>query len=288
MVGSGKRATETLFHEGGHAAHFANIDMPAPCFAQEFAPSSVAFAETQSMFLDSLLEDADWQARYAATARGEAMPFALTEKAIRMGQPYAAWGQRAMIAVCYAERAIYQIPEKELTAERVLEEIRKQERNLLFMECAPRPALAVPHLLSGDASAYYHGYTLALMAVHQTRRFFRERDGHLMDNPRIGPDLRKKYWEPGNSRRFPDFVRGLTGREVSPAALADRVNLSADDAVKEAKAAVARAASVPSHEGPIELDARIRVIHGRQEIANTSEGFAPAAAAFSRWIESLQ
>ena len=47
MVGSGQRATETLFHEGGHAAHFANVDMPAPCFAQEFAPSSVAMAETR-------------------------------------------------------------------------------------------------------------------------------------------------------------------------------------------------------------------------------------------------
>ncbi|NJN14599.1 MAG: hypothetical protein HC813_02975 [Planctomycetes bacterium] len=71
MVGSGKRATETLFHEGGHAAHFANVDMPAPCFAQEFAPTSVAFAEVQSMFLDSLLGDADWQARYARTAEGK-------------------------------------------------------------------------------------------------------------------------------------------------------------------------------------------------------------------------
>src|SRR5690606_23691095 len=48
MTGSGKRAAETLFHEGGHAAHFANVDMPAPCFSQEFAPTSVAHAETQS------------------------------------------------------------------------------------------------------------------------------------------------------------------------------------------------------------------------------------------------
>jgi Zn-dependent oligopeptidase len=287
MVGAGKRATETFFHEGGHAAHFANMDMPAPCFSQEFAPTSVAFSETQSMFLDSLLEDADWQTRYAQTAKGEAMPFALAEKAIRLGQPYASWAQRAMIAVCYAERAIYQIPDKDLTAERVMKEIRRAERDMLFME-SPRPALSVPHLISGDGSAYYHGYTLALMAVHQTRRFFRERDGHLMDNGKIGPDLRKAYWEPGNSRKFPDFIRGLTGREVSPAALADRVNLGVEEAVKEARDSVARAASIPAHGGTVELDARIRVIHGRQDIADTSKGFAPAAAAFSKWIESLQ
>jgi len=288
MVGSGKRATETFFHEGGHAAHFANVDMPAPCFSQEFAPTSVAFAETQSMFLDSLLDDADWQARYARTAKGEAMPFALAEKAIRVGQPHAAWGQRALIAVCYAERAIYEIPEKELSPERILSEIRRCERELLFLdEGSPRPTLSIPHLISGDASAYYHGYTLALMAVHQTRGFFRDRDGHLMDNPRIGPDLRRAYWEPGNSRVFPDFVRGLTGQEVSPKALADRLNRTADEAIGEARGLAARAASIPEHAGPVELDAKIRVIHGREQIATTAKGFAPAASAFAGWVDSL-
>jgi hypothetical protein len=289
MVGAGKRAAETFFHEGGHAAHFANIDMPAPCFSQEFAPTSVAFAETQSMFLDSLLEDADWQARYARTRKEEPIPFALTEKAIRAGQPYAAWSQRALIAICYCERAIYEIPDEQLTAERVLSEIRRCERELLFVEdAAPRPALSVPHLLSGESSAYYHGYTLALMAVHQTRRFFRARDGHLVDNPRIGPDLRRAYWQPGNSRVFPEFVRGLTGEEVSPAALAEDVNRSADEAVAEARGMAARLASIPERRGPVDLDARIRVMHGREEIASTAQGFEPAAAAFSRWIESLE
>ena len=38
---AGLARSKTLFHEGGHAAHFANIFMPAPCFSQEFAPTSV-------------------------------------------------------------------------------------------------------------------------------------------------------------------------------------------------------------------------------------------------------
>jgi oligoendopeptidase F len=33
-VGSGKTALETLLHEGGHAAHFANIDQASPLFSQ--------------------------------------------------------------------------------------------------------------------------------------------------------------------------------------------------------------------------------------------------------------
>ena len=197
-----QRATETLFHEGGHAAHFANVDMPAPCFAQEFAPSSVAMAETQSMLLDRLLSDADWQTRYARTVDGRAMPFTLIEKATHQGQPHAAFAVRSMLAVCYAEKAIYEIPDEELTAERVLKEVRDVERRLLFLdEGSPRPVLSVPHLLSSDSSAYYHGYVLAKMAVAQTRAFFENRDGHLTDNKRIGADLRESYWRCCNTNR---------------------------------------------------------------------------------------
>jgi len=47
----------------------------APCFAQEFAPTSVWFAETQSMFLDSLLGDADFILRYAKNDSGDAIPY---------------------------------------------------------------------------------------------------------------------------------------------------------------------------------------------------------------------
>lgn len=54
QVGSGKTALVTLLHEGGHAAHFANIEQATPLASQERAPTSVAYAENQSMFLDSL------------------------------------------------------------------------------------------------------------------------------------------------------------------------------------------------------------------------------------------
>ncbi len=50
---------------GGHAAHFANIDQGSPMFSQERAPTSVAYAENQSMFLDSFIDDAAWKGRYA-------------------------------------------------------------------------------------------------------------------------------------------------------------------------------------------------------------------------------
>lgn len=36
-------------------------------FSQERAPTSVAYAENQSMFLDSFIGDAAWKGRYALT-----------------------------------------------------------------------------------------------------------------------------------------------------------------------------------------------------------------------------
>ncbi|MBK7874723.1 MAG: peptidase M3 [Planctomycetes bacterium] len=287
LVGAGRRATDTLFHEGGHAAHFANIDMPAPCFAQEYAPSSVAFAETQSMFLESLLRDADWQVLHARDLGGNALPDGLVEKAIERTQPLAAWGLRGMLAICFAERAIYELDDRELTAERVLAELRRVERELLFLDDgAPRPTLSVPHLLSGESSAYYHGYVLAEMAVEETRDFFLARDGRLADNARIGPDLERAYWQPGNALGFGALVERLIGRPLSARALATRVQRTVDEAREEARTAIRAARARGSAETPVALDASIRVVDGRETIAEarTAAEFDGACRAFEAWI----
>ncbi len=284
MLGSGQRATVTLFHEGGHAAHFANIDMPAPCFSQEFAPTSASFAEVQSMFLDSLLGDADWQARYARTDNGEAIAFPVIERGLRARQRGAASNLRGMTAVCCAERAIYEIPNDELTAERILTEIRKVENDLLGMD-AGRPALSVPHLLSGEASAYYHSYVLALMGVAQTREFFLGRDGHLVDNPTIGPDLRLAYWQPGNSKRFPDFIQALTGETLSSDALARSASMTDEEVLAKAKASIERLDSITPFTGEIDLDCHISIVHGNETVSTTEgSSFEEMCARFATWV----
>jgi len=285
MLGSGQRATRTLFHEGGHAAHFANVDMPAPCFGQEFAPTSVAFAETQSMFLDSLLTDADWQARYAKTLDGAPIPAELIEKDIRAKHPFAAWSARAMLAVCYAEKAIYELPEEQLTAEGILGAIREAENRMLFMDSS-RPVLSVPHLLAGESSAYYHGYVMALMGVYQTRAFFLERDGHLVDNPKIGPELARAYWNPGNSRRCSDLIQALTGEPLSPRAYADHLVRDTEALVAEAQQKRAAEAELPRFAGPVRLNASIRVANGNETVCELAPDgdFDAFAQQFGSWI----
>ncbi len=289
QIGSGLRAAETLFHEGGHAAHFSNVLSKAPCFSQEFAPTSVAYAETQSMFMDSLLGDADWRVRYARDPQGRAMPLELIEENVRDTQPLRGWEVRAMLTVPFAERAIYELDDRDRTPERVIAALRRIEADLQGLEAGVRPVLAVPHLLSGESSAYYHGYVLAEMASYQTRQFFTNRDGRLTDNPRIGPDMAAHYWAPGNATAFDDTVKSLTGRALSADALADACNRTVDQAIAEARDAAARAALADSPVTARALDATIHVIHGRERIASTDDGGVDGlCTAFERWVERLE
>jgi hypothetical protein len=55
---------------------------------QERAPTSVAYAENQSMFLDSLAGDGAWLGRYAVSRQGEVMPWSVVEQMVQDTHPY--------------------------------------------------------------------------------------------------------------------------------------------------------------------------------------------------------
>ncbi|WFO51002.1 M3 family metallopeptidase [Aeromonas veronii] len=283
QVGSGWSGLNTLFHEGGHAAHFANVTGNAPCFSQEFPPTSMAYAETQSMFCDSLLDDADWLKRYARNAAGEAVPDALIKEMIEARQPFRALNERQIALVAYFERDLYAMDEAERTPEAVLALARQWERKIVGVE-SPRPLLAIPHLLNQESACAYHGYLLALMAVEQTRAFFLKRDGYLTDNPRIGPDLAAHYWGPGNGMSHDETLRSLTGEGFSAVPLADACNLSAAEAWQQAQACMVAARQRPAAGEGSPLDAHIRVVHGAELIADNSESETRMLADFEAWI----
>ncbi|WP_019100420.1 M3 family metallopeptidase [Chromobacterium haemolyticum] len=285
QVGSGARAINTLFHEGGHAAHFANVIQNAPCFSQEFAPTSMAYAETQSMFCDSLLNDADWLKRYARNAAGEAMPDALIRARIEATQPFFAFSERSIAVVAYFERELYRLPEAELTPETVLALARRCEREILGVECGPRPLLAIPHLLNQESAASYHGYLLAHMAVYQTRAYFLREYGYLTDNPAIGPLLAEHYWAPGNSLDHDATLLSLTGEHFNARYLAEACDLSVDEAWREAERLIAAAAERNyARDYPERLDATIRLVHGAELIADNAAGEAEMCRRFEAWV----
>ena len=287
QIGSGARAIATLFHEGGHAAHFANVAQNSPCFSQEFAPTSMAYAETQSMFCDSLVDDADWLKRHAKNAAGEAVPDELIRAQIESKQPIASWHNRGILVVPYFERALYQLSDDELHAEGVLALARECEQRILGVPLAPRPLLAVPHLLNQEAAAAYHGYLLANMAVYQTRAHFEREYGYLADNPAIGAELAEHYWLRGNSISHNETLMSLTGEPFNPKYLADSCNQTVQEVwqVAQSKIAATATRSYPQTNSD-KLNAHIRIVHGSELIADNSTSDDAMCDEFERWIDA--
>jgi oligoendopeptidase F len=284
QVGSGEQGLLTLFHEGGHAAHFANVAQNAPCFSQEFPPTSMAYAETQSMFFDSLMRDADWMVRYARNRRAEAVPEDLIRQKITTEQALAAYQERSILVVPYFEWAIYSLADEDLSGERLVALARATEQKILGIECSPRPLLAIPHLLNRESACSYHGYLLAHMAVYQTRAWFERELGYIVDNPEVGPLLAEHYWRPGNSVRHGDTLVALTGEPFTGRYLAEHCNRSPEQAWDDARRAIAAAAQRPVP--PVRpLNASIRVVHGAETIADNRESDAAMLAAFESWID---
>jgi hypothetical protein len=284
QTGSGIRAMNTLFHEGGHAAHFANVVQNSPCFSQEYAPTSMAYAETQSMFCDSLVSDADWLMRYARRAGGDVIPPALVLERIASSQPMRAFDARSIAVVPYFESALYRLPESDLTSEAVLTLARQTERRVLGIE-SPRPLLAIPHLLNQESAASYQGYLLALMAVAQTRAHLLREHGYLTDNPAVGPSLSANYWEPGNSVDHNTMLRNLTGEGFSARDLAAECNESAEEASARAQEVMrSSAARRYPDRVPSGLDATIRIVHGAEVLADSAEGEDAMCDRFEAWV----
>ena len=315
-VGSGYTGLTTLMHEAGHAAHFANIQMPSPLFAQERSPTSVAYAENQSMFLDSLVGDADWMAKYAISREGEAIPWDLVADQIKATHPYKVFALRGMLAVPYFEKALYEMPEEDVTAESIKALADKVEVDIQGGLSA-RPLLSVPHILSDEASCYYHGYVsayrvicplmlnyphgtithqpqtvqvLADMSVHQTRDFFLKRDGYLTDNPNIGPTLTEAYWRVGNSQPFLSLVENLTGAPLTGQAWVSDLKKSVDDVLKEEKAKYdsKRAQCAEGSDTEIDLDMRIRIVDGDTVLADISKegSFLATCRVFEEYVQN--
>ena len=289
-IGSGYTGLTTLMHEAGHAAHFANIEMPSPLFSQERSPTSVAYAELQSMFLDSLVGDADWMAKYAISREGESIPWDLVADQIKATHPYKVFALRGMLAVPYFEKALYEMKEEDVTAESIKALADRIEKDIQGGLSA-RPLLSVPHILSDEASCYYHGYVLAEMGVHQTRDFFLKRDKYITDNPTVGPTLTSAYWKPGNSEPFLSLVENLTGSPLTGDAWVNELKQSVADVLKEEKVSYdAKRAECTDNDSNqnIDLDMRIRIVDGDEVLADTAKdgSFLATCKIFENYVQT--
>lgn len=290
QIGSGSLGLETLFHEGGHAAHLLNSTETEACLNHEYAPTSVSWAEIQSMFMDSIVYDIEWRMTYAKNSSNQAFPFDLFERRRRKVAIARPLGLLPIVMVSYFEKEIYEHPN--LTREAVIAIAQSAYRKCMDFSEDSLMLLNLPHIFSWESSAYYHGYALAQLGVDQLRAYFYEKYGHITDNPNIGKDM-KKVWKYGGRYHTNEFMKKLTGRPLDPSAHIASVTMSIEDLIEEGRALVARQKVVSEKQSKkpqpkkLSLNARIRLVHGKELIADSSKGLEKMEMTYRKWLAKM-
>ncbi len=281
QVGSGVLGYNTLFHEGGHAAHFLNAQEKEVVLNHEYSPMSMSWAETHSMFLDTLFSSIEWKTRYAKDTNGAPYPFELFERKALKLQTLRPLRFNSIIFVANFEREIYEA--KKLTKEKILLIAKKNYRKYYDMSVDSLAVLNVPHLYTWESSASYHGYGLAELAVYQWRDYFHEKYGFIVDNPRVGSEM-AKVWKLGGAHTFKEFVVLATGKELSTRAYLKEMTQSHARTVRTTRERLARLEKVPQQSAPVRLNATIRMVEGKKIIANNKKSFEDMAAKYKAWV----
>ena len=286
QMGSGLETLRTLLHECGHAAHFARMRARAPCLVSEYLPIATGLLESQSKFLDGFAEDPLWRARYLTDRAGNPMPPNLILKAFAEEKRMRGFAVMNGLTTVLGERQVYEMDENEMTPDRMIEDARSLERRLLGTNGAMRPIFSVPHLLDGDSAANYHSYALAAMGVAQMRAFFLKRDGYLIDNPKIGPDIAEHFWTPGGLTTLPNALVSMTGEPFSPDAFIDECNVDVEAVCAEAARQMQEMDRIDTVAlDHVDLNVRVRLVHGSEQIADNLNGYEQMCDDFKRWVD---
>ena len=283
QLGSGIQGIDTVFHEGGHAAHLLNTVQKEVCLNTEYPPSTVSWAETQSMFMDSISGSIEWKVRYAKNAAGQAYPFELFErkaKAVHLLRPL---GMMGIMFVVFFEKEIYE--RKDLSKEFVLDTAKKVYKKYFDRSEESTYILNVPHIYSWESSAYYHGYGLAELGVSQWRSYFYKKHGYIVDNPRIGKEM-SRVWKLGSLHTSNEFMKLATGKPLSPEAFIESATKPLDELLASAQKKIARLNKVPQNKKLVRLNARITMVDGKKKIADNSKSFEDMDRKYRAWLKT--
>ncbi len=283
QLSSGSEGTHTLFHEGGHAAHLLNSEMRDVCVNHEYSPMSTSWAETQSMFLDTIFSSPEWESKYAKNEKGEPYPFELFEKILRKLHPLRPLGLNGIMFVSNFEKEIYEA--KNLNEKKVKELALKNYRKYYERSEESFSILNVPHIYSWESSGSYHGYGLATLSLTQWREYFFEKYGYIVDNPKIGEEM-QKVWKLGGSKTFSEFVKIATGKKLSADSYIKNVNATIPEILQRAKSRIAKVKKLKVNDKKIDLNANIYMVHGKKEIANNKVSFEDMVKTYKIWLST--
>ncbi|MBY0328762.1 hypothetical protein K2Q02_01570 [Patescibacteria group bacterium] len=283
IPGQSDQGYDTLFHEGGHAAHLLNCEMKNVCVNHEFPPMSTAWAETQSMFLDTVCSSIEWQTRYAKNDSGEVYPFELFERRVRELHVTSPLGMMGIMSVCAFEKSIYEA--KNLTPEKVLTIARSVSKKYGDKSESSLTLLNIPHIYSWDSSCSYQAYGLAQLGLQQWREYFFKKYGYIVDNPQIGKEM-KKVWAFGSSKTFPELIKIATGKKLSATPYIKAVTRTIPASLKLAKERILTLAKKPHYTKPIDMNVVIKMVSGKDVIATNKKSFEDMAHTYATWLDS--
>lgn len=141
-------------------------------FNTEYEPMSTAWAETQSMFLEAIIDSIEWKRRYARDIDGNIYPFSLYKQKVQKLHKIAGEILLHIAAVVKFEQTVYTIPEEQLTPSFLLDLASKISLEYFDYSEPSFHILSIPHIYSRESSAYYHSYGMAELAVAQWKKHF--------------------------------------------------------------------------------------------------------------------
>lgn len=284
QVGSGIDGIHTVFHEAGHAADRLNSIQKDVCLNTEYPPATVSWAETHSMFMDSISSSIEWKMRYAKDEKGNSYPFELFERKLKAVHTLLPLDMMGIIFVMDFERQIYEC--KNLTKEFVLDTARKVNGKYFDRSEDSISILNVPHIYSWESSAYYHGYGLAQLGVSQWRDYFFKKYGYIVDNPKVGKEM-AKVWKYGSLYTSGEFIKLATGKALDPDIYIKNITRTIDEIIKISKYRISKLYKIPLNKKPVKLNAKISMVHGAKKIADNSKGFEEMDRKYKDWLKSF-
>jgi hypothetical protein len=183
--------------------------------------------------------------------------------------------------VCAFEKIVYET--KNLTPEKVIAAARKISKKYLDFKTDSLSVLETPHIYAWDNACGYQGYALAELALSQWREHFFKKYGYIVDNPKIGKDM-KKVWSYGSAKTLPEFVKLATGKKLSADPYIKAITRSIPAILKLSKERIETLSKKPLYKKSINLDAHITLVHGKEIIADNKKSFEAMSDKYSAWL----
>ncbi len=283
QIGAGVQGIHTVFHEAGHAADRLNSTQKDVCINHEYPPNTVSWAETHSMFMDTISSSIEWRMRYAKDKDGNNYPFHIYKRKLEAVYPIRPLDMMHVNYVVDFERQIYEC--KDLNNDAVIVIAKNVYRKYFDRSEDSISILNVPHIYSWESSGYYHGYGMADLAVEQWREYFFKKYGYIVDNKKVGQEM-QKIWSYASLYPSKKLVKMATGKFLGPEAYLRNVTAPINTILNNAKKRIAKLETIPKYRGKVKLNAKIVMVHGNKVIADNRKSFEDMDVKYRKWLNT--